>query len=222
MRASSTPATGDPAQRVDPLVRLRGAELGLRLTPLPGLRSTAVLWALDLNSELLFTGDAGITEPSAASQRRGVTFANFYRPIPALAFDTDISFVQARFTGVDEAQANIPGALENVIAAGVTYSPREGGVFGAVRLRHFGSYPLIEDNSSRARASNLVNADAGYELRSGTRIRFTVLNVLDKRADDIQYSYKSRLKGESSDGIADVHFHPAEPRQVRLGLGYSF
>ena len=120
MRASSTPSTGDPAQRVDPLVRLRGAELGLRLTPLPGLRSTAVLWALDLNSELLFTGDAGITEPSAASQRRGVTFANFYRPIPALAFDTDISFVQARFTGVDEAQANIPGALENVIAAGVT------------------------------------------------------------------------------------------------------
>ena len=91
-----------------------------------------------------------------------------------------------------------------------------------MRLRHFGSYALVEDNSSRARQSNLVNADAGFQFRSGTRLQLSVLNLLDGHADDIQYSYASRLKGETSDGVEDVHFHPAEPRQVRLALGYRF
>ena len=212
------PVSGAPLRPVDPLVRSRGGEVGLRATPVDGLRSTMSAWMLNLDSELLFTGDAGITEPSAASRRRGVTVANFYRPIPALSLDADISFAHAAFTGVDAGQGSIPGALENVIASGVTYSAPQGGVFSSVRLRHFGSYPLNEDNTLRARASNLVNADVGYRLRSGTRIQLTMLNVLNGRADDIQYAYASRLKGETSDGVDDVHFHPAEPRQVRMSV----
>ena len=42
------------------------------------------------------------------------------------------------------------------------------------------------------------------------------------RADGIQYNYASRLRGETSDGTNDVHFHPAEPRQVRATVGYRF
>lgn len=216
------PSTGRPASRVDPLVRSRGGELGIRLTPLAGLHSTISAWLLDLDSELLFTGDAGITQPTAASRRLGVTVANCYRPIPKLTLDADVSFARARFAGVESGQDHVPGALENVLAAGATFSPSETGVFSSVRLRHFGSYPLLEDNSSRAQASNLVNADVGYQLRSGTRLQLSVLNVLDTRADDIQYNYTSRLRGETSDGISDVHFHPAEPRQVRAIVGYRF
>ncbi len=71
------PATGDAAQRVSPLVRSRGGEIGARLAPVAGLRTTLSLWALSLNSELLFVGDAGATEPTTRSQRSGVTLANF-------------------------------------------------------------------------------------------------------------------------------------------------
>jgi hypothetical protein len=212
------PSNGQPASRVDPLVRSRGGEVGLRTGPVDGLRSTMAIWMLHLDSELLFTGDAGITEPSAASRRRGITFANFYRPIPELSLYADVSFAHAEFVGVEAGQTRIPGTLENVIASGITYSARQSGIFSSVRLRHFGSYPLVEDNSLRARASNLVNADVGYRLDSGTRIQVSVLNVLDGRADDIQYAYSSRLRGESSDGVDDIHFHPAEPRQVRLSV----
>ena len=208
------PSTGEPAARVDPLVRSRGAELGLRLTPVNGLRTTLSAWLLNLDSELLFTGDAGITEPSAGSRRRGVTLANFYRPVPELSLDADLSLAKARFVGVEPGAEHVPGALENVVAAGVTYSPRAEGVFTAVRLRHFGSYALVEDNSSRARSSTLASVSAGYQLRSGTRVQLSVLNALNARADDIQYSYASRLKGETSDGTDDVHFHPVEPLAV--------
>jgi hypothetical protein len=216
------PSTGEPASRVSPLVRSRGAEIGLRATPADGFRSTVSAWLLNLDSELLFTGDAGITEPAAASHRRGVTFANFYRPVPSLSLDADLSFAHAAFVGVASGQTRIPGALENVFASGVTYAAPDHGVFSTLRLRHFGSYPLIEDNSLRASASNLVNFDVGYQLRSGTRLQLSVLNVLDTKADDIQYAYTSRLRGETSDGVDDVHFHPAEPRQVRIGVDYKF
>ncbi len=216
------PASGDPAERVDPLVRSRGWELGMRLSPVSGLRTTLSLWALNLDSELLFMGDGGATEPTTESHRRGVTLANFYRPVPSLSFDADVSFAHARLRGVPAAESRIPGALENVIAAGVTWSPPRGVLFGAVRVRHFGAYPLIEDNSSRAQATTLVNADAGVRLRRGVRLQATLLNVFDSRAADIQYFYGSRLPGDAAGGVDGIHVHPVEPRQIRASLGLAF
>ena len=64
----------------------------------------------------------------------------------------------------------IPGALERVVAAGVTYNSATGGAYAALRLRHFGAYPLIEDNSVRATATTLLNAsadDAAFVLPGG-------------------------------------------------------
>jgi outer membrane receptor protein involved in Fe transport len=214
------PATGDPAQRVDPLVRSRGAEIGLRANPVPGWRWTLALWALNLDSELLFVGDGGTTEPSDKSRRSGVTLASFYRPVPQLSLDADISFARAQFDGVEPGSDHIPGALENVLAAGATWAPRKTGPFGALRVRHFGPYPLVEDNSVRATATTLVNAGVGY-LMAGVRAQASVLNLLDTRASDIQYYYASRLSGEAAAGAADVHFHPVEPRQLRISLGWG-
>ncbi len=216
------PRTAERVQRVDPLVRSTGAEFGMRASPVTGLRTTLSVWALDLDSELLFIGDAGGTEPTAGSRRSGVTLANFYRPTPSLSFDADISFARARLRGVPAGESRIPGALEDVIAGGVTWSPAHHGLFGAVRVRHFGSYPLIETNTTRASATTLVNADAGFRLRGGLTLQATLLNVTNSRASDIQYFYASRLPGESASGIADVHFHPVEPRQLRASLGWTF
>jgi hypothetical protein len=214
------PVSGGSAARVDPLVRSRGAEVGLRISPLPGWRSTLVLWALDLDSELLFIGDGGSTEPSDASRRRGVTWTGYYRPIPPLALDLDVSFSRARLARAPGNGNRIPGALESVVAAGIGWNALDRGPFGSLRLRHFGSYPLIEDNSVRARSATLVNAEAGY-LFTGIRLQAEVLNLLDSRAYDIQYYYRSRLQGEPAAGVDDVHFHPVEPRQVRVSLSWG-
>jgi hypothetical protein len=216
------PATGDRAQAVSPLVRSRGAEIGLRFSPLGDWRSTLTAWTLDLDSELLFIGDGGATEPSAASRRRGVTWANYWRPLSALAIDADISFAGARFAGVPAGEAHVPGALESVLAAGIAWTPPGKGLLGALRVRSFGAYPLVEDNSVRASATTLLNGDAGYQFAAGSRIQLSVLNLLGARADDIQYFYRSRLRGEPAQGVDDVHSHPVEPRSVRLSLEWRF
>ena len=45
-----------------------------------------------------------------------------------------------------------------------------------------------------------------------------VLNLFNRNVDDIAYFYTSRLQGEPAGGVADRHFHPAEPRTLRLSL----
>ncbi|MEZ4423740.1 MAG: TonB-dependent receptor [Gemmatimonadota bacterium] len=219
--ATIDPVTEEAIDPVDPLVRSRGAEIGFRSTPVTGLRSTFALWAIELDSELLFVGDAGTTEPSDGSRRVGVTFANFYRFSPRVTADLDVSFTRARFLDVDEGQDRIPGALENVVAAGVAWEPGGDGPFAALRLRHFGAYPLIEDDSERARPTSLVNLNLGWQ-RGPARLGVAFLNLLDAEDSDIQYFYGSRLTGEPVDGVEDLHFHPAEPRQVRVTLSWGF
>ena len=114
----------------------------------------------------------------------------------------------------------MPGALENVVAAGITWLGRARGPFGAVRLRHFGRYALSEDNSVRASPSSLVNAELGWRFGE-FRVAASVLNLLDARDRDIQYYYTSRLAGEPAAGVDDIHFHPSEPRQLRVALGWG-
>jgi hypothetical protein len=214
------PKTGDPAQRVDPLVRTKGAEIGVRSTWIPGLNSTLAFWYLTLDSELLFVGDAGITEPSRASRRYGVEWTSFYKPLPWLALDFDIAYSHARFTEDDPAGNSIPGSVETVLATGAAID-LPNGLFGSLRARYFGPRPLIEDNSVRSQSTTLVNLEAGYKFKS-LRAQLEVLNLFDSRRHDIDYFYVSRLPGEPADGVADVHFHPVEPRTVRFYLTYKF
>jgi hypothetical protein len=46
--------------------------------------------------------------------------------------------------------------------------------------------------------------------------------VLDRENFDIGYFYTSRLRGEPSAGVDEVHFHPAEPRTFRFSLTRHF
>jgi len=217
---SVDPLTRESVDRVDPLVRSRGAEVGLRLTPLENWRTTLVGWTLDLDSELVFVGDAGTTEPSDRSRRVGVTLTNFWRPNPRLALDADVSLTRARFVDVPENSDFVPGAVERVIAAGATWESAAGGPLAAVRVRHLGAYPLTEDNTVRARATTLVNARLGWRF-GDIRATITLLNLFDARHADIAYFYVSRLPGEPAGGIEDVHFHPVEPGQVRFGVSWG-
>jgi outer membrane receptor protein involved in Fe transport len=215
------PASGEPVERVTPLVRARGAEVGLRTVRVRGLQSTIALWYLGLDSELLFVGDAGTTEAGRPSRRVGIEWTNYARVAPWLTLDGDLALSRARFTDVDPVGDAIPGALDRVISAGATIEPRQK-IFGSVRVRHFGPRPLIENASVQSRSTTLWNAEAGYRLSNKARLVFEVFNIFDAAVSDIDYFYASRLPGEPAAGIEDIHSHPALPRTARFGVQWSF
>jgi outer membrane receptor protein involved in Fe transport len=214
-------ANGDPSSPVTPLVKTRGMELGARTEIIPGLQSSLAIWLLNIDSELVFIGDAGETEPSRASRRKGVEWNNHYIATPWLLFDLDLAISNARFSEDDPAGDYIPGAVDKVASFGVTVTELNNW-YGAFNLRFFGSRPLTEDNSVRSASTALAYARVGYKINPQTRITFDVFNLFDRQASDIDYFYRSRLQGEVADGVDDIHFHPVEPRSLRVTLSYNF
>jgi hypothetical protein len=209
-----------PADRVDPLVDALGADLGVRTALIPNVQLSASLWSLDLDSELLFIGDAGTTEASRGSERYGVELSAIWSPVSWLIIDADLAWSHARFTDDDSAGDRVPGAVEDVASLGVAVD-HPSGWFGGLRFRHFGEAPLIEDDSVRSDPTTLVNLEAGYRIGKSWRLSAALYNVFDSTDNDITYFYESQLANESAP-VEDIHFHPVEPRTVRLTLRTSF
>jgi hypothetical protein len=215
------PKTGDVVAPVTPLVPATGAEVGIRTVRLRGVQSTIALWYLGLDSELLFVGDAGTTEPGRPSRRVGLEWANYLRLSSWLTADVDVAWSRARFRDDDPAGDAIPGALDRVISAGVTVEPSRR-LFGSLRVRHFGPRPLVEDRTIMSAGTTLWNGELGYSISTRARVVAELFNIFDAAVSDVDYYYPSRLPGEPADGIDDIHTHPALPRSLRVGVQFAF
>ena len=213
------PGDGTPAVPVTPLVRAEGYEAGVRARPLDGLTLTATYWWLNIKSELLFLGDGGTTEALGPSKRRGYELSAFYKLGTWLTVDAEYTNSQGHLTDLPPGQDHIPNAIETVIGAGLVAKYERASL--GLRVRHFGSYATIEDNSVRSNPTTVVNARLGYDF-GRVELAADLINALDARDNEITYFYPSRLSGEPLEGVADRHIKPIEPRQLRLSATVRF
>jgi len=161
-------------------------------------------------------GDAGTTEPSAASNRYGIEWSNRWIPVPWFLLDADFAWTHARFDNGER----IPNALDRVASVAATL--RDIGPWSAtLQMRYLGPGALTEDNSVRSFSSTLTNLRVSRKLGSNAEVTLDVFNLFDRDVDDIQYFYESQLPGEAAP-VNDRHVHPAEPRSVRLSLLVRF
>ncbi len=218
---SVDPFTGEPAPRSPAFARAQGAEFGVRTVAIPGLQTTATLWYLGFDSELIYVGDSGSTEAGPASRRVGLEITNYFRANPWMTVDLDLALSRARFADIGRNENFVPGALNRVVSGGFAVEPPEevpSGPFGSLRLRHFGPRPLVEDNSVRSRSTSIVNGEIGFKFSERFRLVVEGFNLLDAEVSDIDYYFVSRLPGEPVEGVEDIHFHAAIPRSARLSL----
>lgn len=214
------PVSGDPVAAVDPLVKSQGAEIGWKTVWLDSWNASLALWYLELDSELLFVGDAGTTEASRGSERWGLEFNNFWAINEVWSLEADFALTEARFSDRSPAGDEIPGALDTVFTGAVS-AQYPSGWFGSLRVRYLGAAPLVEDGSVESEGSTMANLALGWS-NERWQLQFDVLNLLDSDDHDVDYFYGSRLPGEPLGGIEDVHYHVFEPRQARAYLGYRF
>jgi len=221
------PQTGLPAGRVPALVKGVGSEIGWRHQRGEDLTLTAALWQLRLDSELVYVGDAGTTEPGRASQRRGIEATLRWRVSPRWRLETDAALSRARFRGEPpEGEGHhVDNAAERVLAAGATYT---GGPWTAsLRVRHMGPRALDTLGSVRSRSSTVLNFGARYAVNQQLTLGLDVFNFVGRKGHDIEYLYASCTAGEVArgdcgGGIEGRHVHPMEPRSARLSARWSF
>lgn len=216
----SNDARGDDGSPgFDPLVAASGAEIGLRSAPRPNLELALALWALELDSELVYVGDAGQTEPNNASRRRGAEMSLRYHPEDWLGFDLDWTVTRARLEdapGVDRIPNAIPRAGRASVGVRMTPTLQLG-----LQVRHFDGAPLIEDGSVTARDGTRADLLLRWAALPNLDLRAELLNVFDADDADIEYFYESRLADEPAP-VEDRHFHPALPRLLRVTLRATF
>ena len=215
---SRDPTTGAEIEPVDELVPTRGAELGWRVYLTDRLNATVALWQLDIESELVFVGDAGSTEDTgASSEREGLELSAYYQLNNAVGLDFEYAQSKAQFTAPVDGSYDVPGALDRVISAGVNYQPNDR-VFTHLRFRYFGDYPLA--GGQRAAGSSMTNLRLGYEVSDSIQLSLDLLNLFDSDDHDVEYFYPSQLIGEPGP-VDDHHYHVFEPRALRLYLQFQ-
>ena len=212
------PATGEAVSPVDPLVRIYGAEVGVRTEAMSHWVHTLSLWYQKSDSELVYIGDAGTNEAGPGSRRYGLELSSYWRPNDWFTFDSEFTLTHGEF---DEGEdTDLPNSVPVSWSGGVTLGKAEG-FFGSVRGRFFGKRPLEESGEVKSKASFQVNAKTGYR-RKNWELAVECLNVLNRADNDIEYYYTSRLPGEGLDGADDIHFHPAELRTFRVMVTRRF
>jgi hypothetical protein len=200
-------------ESADPLVATRGEELGARWFGSDATEVALAVWQLRIDSELIFVGDSGGTEDTGeSSTRRGVELTTMYHINDMFTLDAAYAWSDSKFDDKVDGSRDIPGALEDVVSAGLTAKFAHGWS-GALRARYFDEYLL--DGGQTAGSSTLVNARIAKAFKSWT-ISADVLNLLDSDDHDVEYFYASRLQGEPDEGVEDSHFHVFEPRTVRV------
>jgi len=240
-RGVSRSGENPDASRVTPLTRATSAEISLATHITPNWLTTLDFFKLKLKSELVFDGDAGVTEPSGATTRTGVEWGNIYHLNSWFFAELDAAFTRARFdvdadlddlgcgdaapshpcaTPVGIVGRYVPNSPTNVIDAGITAN-RPSGWFGALRARHFGESPLVEDNSAKSPQYTTLDGQLGFQKAKSWLVAVDVFNVANVKWNDIEYYYVSRLKNESLPATDHV-VHPGVPRTVRARFQYFF
>lgn len=227
------------AQPVTPLTRAKSVEVGVASDALPRWQTSLDVFLLKLKSELVFSGDAGTTEPSGATTRSGLEWGNTFRMNDWLHAEFNAAVSRARFdhdvapddTGCADAAPGfgcarapaiagryVPNSPTHVIDAALTID-HPSGWFGSMRARHFGESPLVEDSSARSPAYTTVDLQVGYQKPRQWRLAVDVFNLFDKKWNDIEYFYASRLQNESA-ARPDYVVHPGVPLTVRAHFQY--
>ena len=216
------PQSGEAVPRVTPLVRTIGAEVGIRTQIIPNVTATLTAWGLDSDSELIYAADQGTNGPGPASRRYGLEAAVYWAPKDWLVFDGELAVTHSRFRDSPGAD-RIPDSVPWMFSGGVTVGAQgeQPGWFAGARVRAFGPRPLTGDNSVKSGTTVTVNANLGYRTPRW-EATLECLNLLDRKDNDIEYFYTSRLRGERDEGFDDVHLHPAEPRMFRGRITYRW
>ena len=211
------PSTGEAVDPVTPLVRAKGAEVGVRTVALPHLQTSLTLWTLSLASELVFSAMPGRPKPSRPSHRYGVEFANYYTPAAVADLRRRRRVVEARISPTRIRSATyIPGSVATVISGGVDARQR------AQHLRQR-STALFRSAARSSKTTRSVEGDEpastwrrGYRFGEEREARGRrVQSVRRRRTATSTTTTRRGCRASRLDGVDDIHLHPTLPRTAR-------
>lgn len=203
----------NPQERVLPLAM--GWEVGARAPFGEWLDLSVAYWWLNLQSEFVFVGDAGETEPRGRSKRHGIEVAARVTPLSWLYADLAVTYSQAEFTNGDA----VPQA-PRLIGKASLVATHPSGLSAELDLTALGRRYALEDRSVKLHGYAVFDFAVRYR-RGPIEALIGVDNLLGSEWRSSEFYYESRLADEAA-GALDFHFTPGFPRFFRAGLTWYF
>jgi outer membrane receptor protein involved in Fe transport len=215
----SNDARGNVATNGDgSLARALGAEAGVRTSAIPHSRFSADFWYLHLDSELVWSGDEGGTEPSGPTERYGVDLEGAYNPFPWLKLDANVSFAHSQFVenaGNGNALALAPKAMGQ---GGITYVHDIFSV--ALRGRGIADRPGNDANTLTAKGYFIFDLIANAQPTKKLGINLTINNLFNQTWREAQFADTSAIT-PTSPAIEQMHFTPGIPLTATVTASYQ-
>ncbi|MDE3017772.1 MAG: TonB-dependent receptor plug domain-containing protein [Nitrospirota bacterium] len=207
---------------VQTLPRATAYEVGVRTKQWDRAELLATLWAMDLSSELVYTGDTGTTEIRGATRRYGTELGARLQLLEWLSLRGDLTLTHAEFRGTGQA---VPLAPEMTGQAGLT-ATLENGLTSSLQMLHMGKRPANEDRSVYLQGFTVFDWVNRYRVsvkmeRGRVEAFFTIQNLFDAQWRQAQFFYESRVS-PSAAAVSDIHFSPGMPRNVMGGIAWLF
>jgi outer membrane receptor protein involved in Fe transport len=201
------------------LARAFGNEIGSTFKPSKRMIANVALWALDLQSELVYVGDEGIVEATGRTRRIGIDLSVRYQIGRYLFIDADVNVNKGRLRDAPKGEDRIPLAPTFTSIGGISYKKTKG-LNGSLRYRYMGNRAAIEDNSIVAQGYFLADAVLNYNVKN-YQFGLIVENLFNTQWKEAQFATESKLREESSP-VNEIHFTPGIPRFVKVSFAYLF
>ncbi len=202
------------------LPRALGLEVGSRIGKTSDLiYGSIALWQLDLQSELVWSGDEGTTEESGRTRRQGVDLDVRLNAFEWLTLGADLTLSHGRFRDLPAGANYIPLAPNRTLTANAT--ARFGEFSTALRLRSLDDRAANEDNSVTAKGYSVFDLSASYRF-SNFELSATIENLFNVSWNEAQFDTDSRLRGEPLNEPSDLHFTAGSPRSYKIGIAYRY
>jgi outer membrane receptor protein involved in Fe transport len=200
------------------LARALGAEAGFRTTVIPHARVAADFWYLHLDSELVWSGDAGGTAPSGPTRRYGVDLEASYNPLPWLRFDANLSLARSAFVHNAGNSHGLALAPKIMGQGGVTAVRGSG--FVSLRARGIGDRPGNDTGTLTAQGYLIFDLTAGRTFGK-LDLDLTVNNLFNADWREAQFADTSRVS-PGAPLLEQMHFTPGIPLGTTVTASYRF
>ena len=196
-----------------------GADLGAIYKITDRLIVNSAVWALFLDQEFVYVGDAAIVEPSGKTRRMGVDFGLRYEATEWMYLFGDINYTYARSTEEPEGEDYIPLAPDLTSTGGIAFD-NIGNFSGGLNYRYIKDRPANEDNSIVAEGYFVTDFNVNYTYKN---IVFGVIieNLFDTEWNETQFATESRLFNEP-ESVEEIHFTPGTPFFIRGKVTVNF
>ncbi|NUQ79378.1 MAG: TonB-dependent receptor [Polyangiaceae bacterium] len=182
-------------------------EIGARVRPVKPLTISLSAFRLDLDSEQVYVGDEGTTEPSDPTTRIGAELGARLYFGRWLFADADLALTRAEYQTGGEGNA-VALAPTRTLTAGVGFRAPFG-TFGSIRVRSLADRPATEDESITAEGFTVVDAQVGHRL-GPVELSIDVQNLFNADWREVQFASETRLKNEPAP-VEEIHFVPGWP-----------